>query len=460
MKDRLTETEISMILDTYMYFDYQNANDGESLSEIMEGMRINHQEVIDSHPNEYAILSQAVSYDEVGKLKISCQSVKMGYNDGTRGACFESEDKNTIYVALRGTADGEWLDNGYGMTEEMTTQQEEAVKYFDEVVLKHNITSNQRLITTGHSKGGNKVQYITMDSKNSKLIDKCYSIDGQGHSEKAINKWKEKYTKEEYDDRVSKIYGINGQNDFVSVLGNSVILSSHVFLVETPSETNDYAAYHDITRMFGTLSYDENENACISYSPHKNKYVLRRGILGEYVSSLSDDIMKLDPNIRDGCATTLMQTIEILNKGRWSGLGHEHATKDDLLEFFAFGTPVIFKSLVMGPKGTKLINSIRTKEGFVPTISKDVILDINYMALENMSSLILDTSKKLLNQVQEFSDASSRMHISIKGSEYKKQDLTNASFKLFDIGKKLEGISSLQSGIATRFKNVDTGIIS
>ena len=54
------------------------------------------------------------------------------------------------------------------------------------------------------------VQYITMESENSDVITATYSIDGQGHSPKAIKKWKEKLGEEEYQKRVSKLYGING----------------------------------------------------------------------------------------------------------------------------------------------------------------------------------------------------------------------------------------------------------
>lgn len=459
MTDRLTETEISMILDTYMYFDYPYAKDGESLKEIISNMNATHPEVVSSHPNEYSILSQAVEYEEVGKLKISCQSRNMGYNEGTRGVCFSDKDKDTVYVAFRGTADGEWVDNGKGMTNEGSLQQKEAVRYFDEAVEKLNVNQNTRLITTGHSKGGNKVQYITMESEKADLIDKCYSIDGQGHSDAAISKWKNKYSEEEYSKRVSKIYGINGQNDFVNVLGNSIILASHIKYVDTPSKTDDFAAYHDITRMFGQFSEDENGVSSIIFSPHKNRYVLNRGKLGDFASLLSEDIMKLDPDIRDGCATTLMQSIEILNKGKVFGVNYEHATGEDILTFLTHGAPLIINSLMMQPKGTELLNSIKKTEGFIPSIESDVFVDVNYRALAVLSLMMNNSAKKLEKLLEELSLNISKMHLVIQGTEYKKNDMNNAVLLLYDMGRKMYGISSLQCSISTKYEKVDTEII-
>ena len=89
-------------------------------------------------------------------------------------------------MVYRGTADGEWFDNGLGMTSESTLQQERALAYFEEVVEREQISPGDRLIVSGHSKGGNKAQFVTMNTKYDGLLDACYSIDGQGFSEEAM----------------------------------------------------------------------------------------------------------------------------------------------------------------------------------------------------------------------------------------------------------------------------------
>ena len=68
-------------------------------------------------------------------------------------------------MAYRGTGDGEWPDNGIGMTCASSAQQDSALSYFEEVVEAMEINGGQRLVVTGHSKGGNKAQFVTMESR-------------------------------------------------------------------------------------------------------------------------------------------------------------------------------------------------------------------------------------------------------------------------------------------------------
>ena len=124
-----------MVLDTFMYLDYKEAREGVPLREILTDL--------EAHPDyggggvhfgEYTILKEAAVNEEVGNLVIGCQSVNMGYDSGTCACTFTSPDKSSVYVVYRGTGDGEWPDNGIGMTQEATTQQKRALSYFEEVV--------------------------------------------------------------------------------------------------------------------------------------------------------------------------------------------------------------------------------------------------------------------------------------------------------------------------------------
>ena len=245
-----------MVLDTFMYLDYKEAREGVPLREILTDL--------EAHPDyggggvhfgEYTILKEAAVNEEVGNLVIGCQSVNMGYDSGTCACTFTSPDKSSVYVVYRGTGDGEWPDNGIGMTQEATTQQKRALSYFEEVVQYMDLGENHRVIVTGHSKGGNKAQFVTMETKYGKLIDACYSVDGQGFSEMAVDRWKSKYGQEGYEERTGKLNGIHGENDYVSVLGNSIIPEEHIRYVKTPVEKNNFAGYHDIKYMFASLDY-------------------------------------------------------------------------------------------------------------------------------------------------------------------------------------------------------------
>lgn len=44
---------------------------------------------------------------------------------------------------------------------------------------------------SGHSKGGNKAQYVTMFSQNRDVIDTCVALDGQGFSDSAMEAMQE-----------------------------------------------------------------------------------------------------------------------------------------------------------------------------------------------------------------------------------------------------------------------------
>ncbi|MFR1474249.1 MAG: Mbeg1-like protein [Hydrogeniiclostridium mannosilyticum] len=98
-------------------------------------------------------------------------------------------------MVYRGTGDGEWLDNGLGMTQASTRQQEEAARYFDYVVEHNGLNGSDDITVTGHSKGGNKSQYVTVNSEYKDYIDQCISWMDRAFPQ-AIAAFKEKYGEE------------------------------------------------------------------------------------------------------------------------------------------------------------------------------------------------------------------------------------------------------------------------
>ena len=188
----ISEAEISMLLDTFMYLDYREAREGTSLKNVIKDLE-NHEDYGGGgiHYGEYQILSKAVQNEQVGELTIHCQSGNMGYDSGTAACFFVSPDGEKVYVVYRGTGDGEWPDNGLGMTQSATIQQERALSYFEAAAERLELSAEQRVVITGHSKGGNKAQFVAMETKRQELVDVCYSVDGQGFSQKAISRWKQ-----------------------------------------------------------------------------------------------------------------------------------------------------------------------------------------------------------------------------------------------------------------------------
>lgn len=448
MEQIVSDDLVSMILDTYMYTNYIKANDGETLSAIVEKMT--YDGTSQAHPNEYAILKDAVTNKSIGNLIIECQSRDMGYNSGTNAVAFINESHKKAYVVYRGTADGEWYDNGEGLCVEETKQQRQAVDYFDEVVETLNLKNYDSVITSGHSKGANKVTYVTMESKYANVITRTYAIDGQGQSEFAISKWKNRYSKKEYDDRVAKIYGINGENDFVSVLGNGLILGNHIRYVATPVIGNDIAGYHDITHMFSKKIIDENGEERLIYSAKRNDYVLKKGGFANWVEDLSKDVMKMPGNMRRANTSALMQLIEVFNGGRIAGVNGEFANSADFKIFKDTGLLLILWKVLGTKEGESLVRSLFNKSSMDENMDGATDIKVNYKALRSSADELKAMSDKLGSLIIKMDAVGMALPIYLDGSIYRKPNFDNSMVKLKGmqlglkrISNKLEKISSL-----------------
>ncbi|MDO5518543.1 MAG: DUF2974 domain-containing protein, partial [Clostridium sp.] len=135
-------------------------------------------------------------------------------SSGMRAACF-IYDNDTVYVIFRGTTTlKEWEDNGQGAYEYDTIQQIYALNYINKLDYKN-------IIVSGHSKGGNKAQYVTVRCPK---INKCISINGQGFS----NEFIKKYDNEIHDNK-EKIVAINSKYDYVNCLFNTIAGEIHYF---------------------------------------------------------------------------------------------------------------------------------------------------------------------------------------------------------------------------------------
>lgn len=330
-----SDQEIGAILNTYMYLDYNQAEDGATLESIVKDLGNNPNY---NGRNEYKILKAAVEEGGMGEYVIGNQSNKMSeFSNNSTNACTFTDPSGKISVVFRGTGDGEWGDNGVGMyTEGGTIQQNDAVHYFDTIAEKNGWTTEDVIDVIGHSKGGNKVQYITMTSKYNDLIDHCINYDGQGFSPEQVDAWKEQYG-EDYDKYIDKIQGVFGENDYVDPLGVTIIKDDNITIVSTESAT-DFIGYHDITGMFSDLEHPGLVE------------VDERGTWGKMAQDLSKRVMALPPELRDGCCDTIMGLLE-RGEGSTIGIHGERPDILDVLELGAYGVPIIlFTALEHGPE--------------------------------------------------------------------------------------------------------------
>ena len=395
----ISEAEISMLLDTFMYLDYREAREGTSLKNVIKDLE-NHEDYGGGgiHYGEYQILSKAVQNEQVGELTIHCQSGNMGYDSGTAACCFVSPDGEKVYVVYRGTGDGEWPDNGLGMTQSATIQQERALSYFEAAAERLELSAEQRVVITGHSKGGNKAQFVAMETKRQALVDVCYSVDGQGFSQKAISRWKQEYGSQEYEKRRGRIWGICGENDYVNVLGHSIIRQEQIRYIKTPVEKSNFAGYHDIKYMFAQISYDDQGKTVTSFLGTKNPEVKKRGELGNYAAALSQGVMELKPEDLDGCAGVLMHLMECMS-GSKEGINGEKLTLGDLRDFAFCGIPVIAESLFQ-EKGKELLTALVSKGRLGEVIAPDFLLEVSLQELRGLGQE-LEAEWKLFEQQNE-----------------------------------------------------------
>lgn len=122
---------------------------------------------------------------------------------GDRMATFV-DPKGNATVVFRGTSgDIEWHDNGMGGYLSDTEMQKRALEYIQGLDYT-NIT------VTGHSKGGNKAQYVGILSDK---VDRVLSLDGQGFSKEFFEKYEDLIAQNR-----DKITSISAESDYVNCL--------------------------------------------------------------------------------------------------------------------------------------------------------------------------------------------------------------------------------------------------
>ena len=233
-----------ILLDELIYLEwdtYDNESVGELVLDILkdDNLQILMDKmsncIVSSTKEEWEkTLELILTKDNLTKLTIT--NVE-NHKSGMRTATFTDLDGNIIVVFRGTTSVKEWEDNGQGAYEYDTEQQIYALNYVNSI-------NSDKIIVTGHSKGGNKAQYTTVRS--SKVI-KCISINGQGFSNEFINKYKKLIDKNK-----SKIVAVNSKYDYVNCLLNSIAGESHY--IKTSFQFNPLF-YHKGIIM---LDYDGN----------------------------------------------------------------------------------------------------------------------------------------------------------------------------------------------------------
>ncbi len=218
-------------------------------------------------------------------------------HQGLNAGVFTRSDKS-VSVVFMGTGSGEWIDNGEGLSgipeeniylafkkdgnsvqisvknDYASTQQVEALNWFRRIYLKNAWSPQTKITLSGHSKGGNKAQFVAMHSPS---VKSCFSFNGQGFSPEAIVSLKRQFYAD-FDARRSHIYGFCANNDYVSALGMRLIKEDNIFYLKPRAGIHFMEA---ILEKNGALR------------PFAGK-----GKLFSYIETVSEDLMRMNPSVR------------------------------------------------------------------------------------------------------------------------------------------------------------------
>ena len=334
------EARASIILNTFMYVDRciksENPISLKSIADQIsfEGLEDSQKAALEMVRRSLALRGNA----DVGALElVSFSEHKRTAYKGAYGAVFRSSDGSKVYVVYRGTGTGRWYDNGDGLSNTSSEYQNVALRYFNDVLDTLDLSGNVKLVVTGHSKGGNLSQYVTLKSNYGDKVRYCISFDGQGFSPEFLKSID--YTSSSRIKQLcSRMYSICGDNDYVNVLGNKVIPKLNTVYIKTNTALTDiYGAhtivpqyYRDVDAHFCDYLFDFRRNAF-------NDQVSQQRELARCSQELSRNAMNLPHDKREDMCRTLMTLSEqfIGGSNSPSGLNGEKATLEESVGFLS-----------------------------------------------------------------------------------------------------------------------------
>jgi len=165
---------------------------------------------------------------------------------GIRGILYTDTDDKNATLVFRGTGGTykAWEDNVLGEYKADTGLQKLASDF-----VTYECGGYENITVTGHSKGGNLSQYVTVVCGSQ--ISRCVSFDGQGFSDK----FREEH-KQEIEENRGKIKSISGYNDFVNILLTPI--ASEILFVNNQKGIS--VDMHSCYTMLSNGIFDEDGN--------------------------------------------------------------------------------------------------------------------------------------------------------------------------------------------------------
>lgn len=301
-KELLRKGNIEAIYNVYMYLAHKTSPPpGETFKSVVHTLDEDLKNPFTAEWGEREILRLKILKSAVRFDSIIANSVidNLTVSKSLMTACSFTKPDKSVSVVFKGTGSGEWLDNGEGLSgtpEEntyifytkdakeagrktiyndfATDRQVEALNWFYMTAAKCSWNEDTAITVSGHSKGGNKAQFVAI---NSSLPLLCISFDGQGFSPEALSALRKKHGAE-YEKRRQRIYSFAAENDYVSVLGEPLIPQSNMYYFKSR----------------GGVHYME----AIITAGGKLRRQCEQGRASEYVQGVSRTLMKKPPQLR------------------------------------------------------------------------------------------------------------------------------------------------------------------
>lgn len=265
-----------VLLNSLVYLDAScapNASVGTVVNELLQEGALDNMDIGGGMTKEDAReMLMAISQDEtLCDLKIdSCVDTEI------RGVCFVNPDTNEAVIAYRGTgpAYAAWDDNAQGGYLSDTDMQQEALEFAQNCATKYD-----DITVTGHSKGGNMAQYVTVLMGDE--VDRCVSFDGQGFGDE----FHKKYAKEIAANR-DKIRSVNACNDYVNIL-LTPIAGETVYL---KNDTKDLPkGGHYVFELYRTPGNELDENGEYIQNAKQVGYIKAASVLADLLTVYADN---------------------------------------------------------------------------------------------------------------------------------------------------------------------------
>lgn len=361
---------------------------------------------------------------KLADLKIKYPQVD---DNGGKVATFVDKNNNAT-VVFRGTAGPEWSDNVLGGYEEDTEQQKVALEYIKNLPYDH-------ITVSGHSKGGNKAQYVTivMNSILKGKIDRCVAFDGQGFSPEFCKKYAEEI--EKYNNLITLI---GPKDDYVNILLYQI--AGNVIYTEVDKSFWDKIKEGDFKGIVG----QHIANRMLAFDKDGNPYLKTETSREPIMTVLHEFLLYLENNV------TYEEKEQICEWGA------------KVLEKAMNGEKLSYKDFLNKDGRKSIINILKTFKDFLGEIDPDIkqrvlelikkvilqgeLTEAEYKELESIMKLIaINVDSTYSNPYENYSSTGAVSAFTAGKGAYR--DFTDgAKEQLISLVKEVENENPLNIG--------------